>query len=451
MPARPSRSRVPGENRRFGALDREIFALALPTFATLVTEPLLLIADSAFIGHLGTDQLAGLGIAANLIGIVVGLCIFLAYGTTSTVARRLGAGDRRAALSGGIDGLVLAVLIGVGLVVVLQLLLPTIVGAYGPSAPVREAALAYLRVAVCGLPSVLVLLAGTGVLRGLQDTTTPLKVAVATNLANIVLNATLVYGVGLGIRGSAIGTLIAQTGAAAVIAVIVIRGARRSDVPLGFHPRGVLAAARTGVWLIARTATLQAAITLTTVVAAAGGTVVLAAHQVVNSIWVLLAFALDAIAIAGQAIIGRLLGAGDVALGRAMTTRMIGWGVVCGVGFGLVVAIGGQFVAAVFTPDPEVQRLVGRVLVAVAVLTPIAGIVYVLDGVLIGAGDGRYLALAGLLSLLAYIPLALTVRWLDAGLVWLWVAYGGFMLARMLTLVLRARSDAWIRTGADLT
>ena len=204
------------------------------------------------------------------------------------------------------------------------------------------------------------------------------------------------------------------------------------------------------MWLIARTATLQVAITLTTVVAAAGGTVVLAAHQVVNSIWVLLAFALDAIAIAGQAIIGRLLGAGDVALGRVMTTRMIGWGVVCGVAFGLVVAVGGQFVAAVFTPDPDVQPLVGRVLIAVAVLTPIAGTVYVLDGVLIGAGDGRYLALAGLLSLLAYVPLALTVRWSDAGLVWLWVAYGGFMLARMLTLVLRARSDTWIRTGSDL-
>ncbi|HEU5483869.1 MAG TPA: MATE family efflux transporter [Microlunatus sp.] len=443
MPTRWPRS------RRYGALDREIFALALPTFATLVTEPLLLIADSAFIGHLGTDQLAGLGIASNLIGIVVGLCIFLAYGTTSTVARRLGAGDRRAALSGGIDGLVLALVLGLLLVVVLQLALPAIVGAYGPSAAVRDAALSYLRVAVCGLPSVLLLLAGTGVLRGLQDTTTPLKVAIATNVANIGLNGLLVYGVGLGITGSAVGTLIAQTGAALVIAVIVVRGARRIGVPLGFHPAGVLAAARTGVWLVARTATLQIAITLTTVVAAAGGTVMLAAYQVVNSIWVLLAFALDAIAIAGQSIIGRLLGAGDVALGRAMTTRMIGWGVVCGVGFGVLVAVGGPFVAAVFTPDPAVQQLVAQVLIVVALITPMAGVVYVLDGVLIGASDGRYLALAGAISLLAYVPLALTVRALDAGLVWLWVAYGGFMLARMLTLVLRARTDRWIRTGSD--
>lgn len=442
--------RDPDRRRRYRALDREIFALAVPTFATLVTEPLLLIADSAFIGHLGTDQLAGLGIASNLIGIVVGLCIFLAYGTTSTVARRLGAGNRRAALAGGLDGLALALLLGVVLVAVLQVLLPTIVAAYGPPDAVRDPALTYLRVAVCGLPSVLVLLAGTGVLRGLQDTRTPLVVAVAANLANIALNATLVYGLGLGIRGSAIGTLIAQTAAAAAVAVLVARGARRAEVPLGFHPAGVLAAARTGVWLVVRTATLQTAITLTTVVATAGGAVMLAAHQVVNSIWVLLAFALDAIAIAGQAIIGRLLGAGDVATGRAMTSRMIGWGVVCGVAFGAVVAAAGPFVAAVFTPDPAVQALVGRVLLVVALVTPVAGVVYVLDGVLIGAGDGRYLALAGVLSLLAYVPLAAAVWVWGAGLAWLWVAYGGFMLARMLTLVLRARGEAWTRTGSDL-
>ena len=442
-------SAPPARPRRYGLLDREIFALALPTFATLVTEPLLLIADSAFIGHLGTDPLAGLGIAANVIGILVGLCVFLAYGTTSTVARRLGAGDRRAALAGGVDGLVLAVLLGLILLVALQLLLPTVVGAYGPPDAVREAATDYLRIALCGLPSILLLLAGTGVLRGLQDTRTPLKVAVVTNLANIALNFLLVYGFGWGIRGSAVGTLIAQTAAAVVIAVIVVRGARRSEVPLGFHPAGILAAARAGVWLVARTATLQVAITMTTIVATAGGAAVLAAHQVVNSIWILLAFALDAIAIAGQAIIGRLLGAGDVAVGRAMTTRMIGWGVACGVAFGVVVAAGGQVVAGVFTPDPQVQQLVARVLLVVALLTPVAGVVYVLDGVLIGAGDGRYLALAGLIALLAYVPLALVVRWSDAGLVWLWAAYGGFMLARMATLVVRVRSDAWIRTGSD--
>ncbi|HEY5821365.1 MAG TPA: MATE family efflux transporter [Propionibacteriaceae bacterium] len=428
-------------------LDREIFRLALPTFATLVSEPLLLLADAAIVGHLGTDQLAGLGIAANVLGVLTGLSIFLAYGTTSTVARRLGAGDRSGALAGGFDGLVLAVGLGLILTVALQLVAPAVVGAYGATPAVSVAALTYLRIAAFSLPMILLLLAGTGVLRGLQDTRTPLYVVVGANVANIGLNFALVYGLDLGIAGSALGTLIAQAGAAAVLAVVVVRRARALGATLGFRPRGVLSAARAGSWLIIRTATLQGAVTLTTVVAAAGGTVALAAHQVVNGVWTLLAFALDAIAIAGQAIIGRALGAGDVALARAMMRRMIGWGVVCGLGFGLVVVAGRPLYVGIFSPDPDVRALVTRVLVVVAVVTPLAGVVYVLDGVLIGAGDGRYLALAGLLSLLAYAPLALLVRENGSGLAWLWLAYGGFMLARMLTLSLRARTDAWVRLG----
>ncbi|GAA1429813.1 MATE family efflux transporter [Microlunatus lacustris] len=435
----------PGAGRR---LDREIFGLALPTLATLVSEPLLLLADSAIIGHLGTDALAGLGIAANVLGVLIGLCIFLAYGTTGTVARRLGAGDRGAALAGGFDGLVLAVLLGALLCLALQLLVPTVVGAYGASPAVTAAATSYLRVAAFGLPSVLLLLAGTGVLRGLQDTRTPLQVVIAANLLNIVLNLALVYGAGLGIAGAALGTLLAQTAAAVVVAVVVVRRMRAVHARPRFAFGGVLRAARSGLWLVLRTATLQGAVTLTTLTAATSGTVALAAHQVVNSLWVLLAFALDALAIAGQAIIGRALGAGDVPLGLAMTRRMVGWGVVAGLGFGLLVWATRPLYVGLFSPDPQVQQLVGTVLLVVAAVTPVAGIVYVLDGVLIGAGDGRYLALAGFLALLAYAPLALLVRDQGAGLVWLWAAYGVFMLARMTTLVLRVRTGAWARTGA---
>jgi Na+-driven multidrug efflux pump len=169
---------------------------------------------------------------------------------------------------------------------------------------------------------------------------------------------------------------------------------------------------------------------------------------VVNSVWILLAFALDAIAIAGQAIIGRQLGAGEVGQARRMTKRMVGWGVICGVAFGGLVLVTRPLYIGLFSPDADVQQLVSRVLVVVACITPISGVVFVLDGVLIGAGDGRYLALAGLLALLAYVPLALIVNGLSGGLVWLWAAYGGFTLARMITLVLRARSDRWIRVGA---
>jgi putative MATE family efflux protein len=385
-----------------------------------------------------------------VLGVLTGLCIFLAYGTTGTVARRLGAGNRQAALAGGLDGLLLAVGLGVLLCAALELALPVVIGAYGASPEVSAAATSYLRIAAFNLPSILLLLAGTGVLRGLQDTRTPLYVAVATNLANIGLNFTFVYGLGLGIAGSALGTLVAQTAAALFVAVIVIRGARREHALLRFRPGGILAAARSGVWLVARTATLQAAITLTTFVAATGGAVALASHQIVNSLWTLLAFALDAIAIAGQAIIGRALGAGQVRLGRAMTRRMVGWGVLCGVVFGVLVTVTRPLYVGLFTPDEDVQRLVGRTLLVVAVVTPIAGVVFVLDGVLIGAGDGRYLALAGLLALLAYLPMALTVNSLHAGLIWLWIAYGGFITARMLTLLVRARGDAWARVGAEV-
>nr|WP_239579426.1 MATE family efflux transporter [Microlunatus panaciterrae] len=431
-------------------MDREILALALPAFATLVSEPLLLMADSAFIGHLGTSQLAGFGIASNVLGILIGLCIFLAYGTTGTVARRLGAGDRAAALAGGFNGLVLAVGLGALLCLGLQLVLPQVIGAYGVTPDVARAASSYLRIAAFGLPSILLLLASTGVLRGLQDTRTPLYVAVATNVVNIGLNFTLVYGLRLGIIGSALGTLAAQSAAALFLASVVVRRARSAGAHLRFHPAGVLSAARSGVWLVARTATLQVAITLTTVVAATGGAVALGAHQVINSLWSLLAFALDAIAIAGQAIVGRYLGAGEVTVGRAITRRMVGWGLVCGAVFGLVVAATAPLYVGVFTADADVQRLVRTIMWVTAVITPVSGIVFVLDGVLIGAGDGRYLALAGLIALLAYAPLALTVDVLHAGLVWLWAAYGAFMIARMLTLLLRARGRRWMRVGAEV-
>jgi putative MATE family efflux protein len=344
--------------------------------------------------------------------------------------------------------MVLAVLLGAVLGVTLLLVGPAVVGAYGASPAVTTAATTYLRIAALGLPSVLLLLAGTGVLRGLQDTRTPLQVVIGANLVNIVANLVLVHGVGLGIAGAALGTLLAQTGAAVVLAVVVVRRMRAVHARPRFALRGVVRAARSGRCLVLRTATLQGAVTLTTLVAATSGTVALAAHQVVTSLWVLLAFALDALAIAGQAIIGRALGAGDVALGRAMTRRMVGWGVLAGLAFGVLVGLTRPLYVGFFSPDPQVQALVGAALLAVAVVTPVAGVVYVLDGVLIGAGDSRYLALAGLLALVAYVPLALLVRDQGAGLMWLWAAYGGFMLARMATLVLRVRTGAWARTGA---
>lgn len=431
------------------AVSREIFALAIPAFATLVSEPMLLLADSAIIGHLATSSLAGLGLAGNVIGVVVGLCIFLAYGTTSSVARMLGAGRRREALTQGFDGMVLGFGLGVVLALLMQVLGPLIIGLYGASPEVTSQAIIYLRVTSLGFPALLVMLSSTGVLRGLQDTRTPLYVAVGVNLCNIGLNLLFVYGFGLGILGAALGTVISQTAAAALLAVVVLRGARREKASLVFRPAGVLKAARSGVWLVLRTLSLQTSITATTIVATHLGVIGLAAHQVANSLWTFLAFALDALAIACQAIIGRHLGAGDVATTRAVMRTALAWGIGGGAVLGAVIIAVRPLLMPIFTPDAAVAAQLAVALLVIGLLQPLAGAVFVLDGVLIGAGDARYLALAGLLATALHLPFV----WLldvNGPTLWaLWVVYGVFMFGRGLTLVWRVRGQVWMRLGAE--
>jgi putative MATE family efflux protein len=430
------------------ATDREILRLAVPAFAALVSEPLFLLADAAIVGHLGTAQLGGLGVAAAILQTLIGVFVFLAYGTTSSVARRVGAGDRRAALAQGLDGIWLALGLGVVVSLVGLGLAAFLVGLFGPAPQAAPYAVTYLRISALGLPSMFVVLAATGVLRGLLDTRTPLAVAVAANLVNIGLNVLLVYGLGLGIAGSAWGTVLAQTGAAAALIGVVVRAARRHGAGLLPHLPGIRAAGRTGVPLVVRTLTLRAALLITTYVATAQGTVTIAAHQLAFTIWTFLTFALDALAIAAQAMTGRALGAGDLGGTHALTRRLMGWGVGSGVLFALgLVALRGPL-APLFTNDAQVQQMLVAVLVLVAVQQPVSGVVFVLDGVLIGAGDGRYLAWAGVVTLVCYAPLAYAVHRADGGLLWLWAAFGGFMLARLVTLVARERTTAWMVTGA---
>lgn len=428
--------------------DAEILRLAVPAFGALVAEPLFLLADSAIVGRIGTVPLGGLGVASQALTTLVGISIFLAYGTTAAVARQLGAGNTRAAIRQGIDGLWLAALIGVIVLAVGWPLAPAIVGAFGGSAAVTAQAAIYLRISLLGAPAMLAVLAGTGVLRGLQDTKTPLLVAVAANVVNVILNATLVLGLHWGIAGSAWGTAIAQTAAAAAYLVVVGRGARRAGVSFAPDLAGLRAAAFTGASLVVRTIALQAALIITTAIAARQGDAAIAAHQVAFRIWGLLAFALDAIAIAGQAITGRYLGAGDAAGARAATNRMITWGAVYGVIFGLVVLIARPWLPGLFAVAPQVRDLLIAVLIIVAVQQPVAGVVFVLDGVLIGAGDQDYLAVAGLANLAIFAVAAGAVVAAHGGLIALWLAFSVWMLTRLATLGLRARSSRWLVTGA---
>lgn len=435
---------------------RQILRLAIPAFLTLVVEPLFLAADSAIIGHLGTNQLAALGIASTILLTTVGLFVFLAYTTTAEVGRQAGAGRSTTALRLGLDGLYLAGVLGIVMAAVLAGCAPLLVGLFDASGEVQQQALVYLRISAAGLPAMFAVLAVTGVLRGLLDTRTPLVVSVIGFTANVVLNLVLVYGVRLGIAGSALGTVVAQTGMAVAMVAVLVRLVRRHRVPLAPSPLGVLASAQGGLALLIRTVSLRLILLLSAWVAAGLGSVTLAAHQVAFTIWNILTFALDALAIAAQAITGRSLGAGDAAGTRAATRMMVRWGVLSGLGLGLVLLVLSPWLPALFTPDPAVQRTLVAALVVVAAGQLVSGYVFVLDGVLIGAGDARWLAWAMGLLLIVYVPIVLAIRlatpWLrDQGpatsIAVLWLGFSCFMVVRAVTLWWRARSDAWMVLG----
>ncbi|QLE73022.1 MATE family efflux transporter [Streptomyces rectiverticillatus] len=428
--------------------DREIVALAVPAFGALVAEPLFLMADSAIVGHLGTPQLAGLGIAAALLTTAVSIFVFLAYATTAAVSRRVGAGDLRAAIRQGMDGIWLAALLGAALVAAVLPTAPAVVELFGASPTAAPYATTYLRISALGIPAMLIVLAATGVLRGLQDTRTPLAVAIGGFALNAALNAGLVYGADLGIAGSAWGTVIAQWAMTAAYLAVVLRGARRHGASLRPDAAGIRACAQAGVPLLVRTLSLRAVLMIATAVAARLGDAQIAAHQIVLTLWTLLAFALDAIAIAGQAIIGRYLGAGDTEGARAACRRMVQWGVVSGAVLGVLVVASRPLFIPLFTSDGTVRDTLLPALLVVALCQPVAGVVFVLDGVLMGAGDGTYLARAMLLVLAVFAPAALLVPVLGGGLTALWWAMTLMMAARMATLWMRARSGRWIVTGA---
>ncbi|MEV0593378.1 MATE family efflux transporter [Nonomuraea cavernae] len=427
--------------------DREILRLAVPAFGALVAEPLFLLADYAIVGHgLGTSAVGALGVAGTILATMVNLCVFLAYGTTASVARQTGAGNHERAMRSGLDGIWLALAIGVALIAVGWPLAPAMVDLFGAGPEQAEQAVTYLRISLIGAPSLLVVLAGTGVLRGLQDTVTPLAVAGGSFALNAVLNAWFVLGLHWGIAGSAWGTVLAQTLGAAVYLVVVVRGARRLGTSLKPSLIGVGQAGTAGFALLIRTVCLRVVLVVATVLATRMGQAELAAYAIATQVWTLLAFALDAIAIAGQAITGRTLGAGDPAATREATRRMVWWGVWSGVVLGALVLVARPVLPGLFDADPQVTEQLLAVLWPVALFQPICGVVFVLDGVLIGAGDQRYLAWAGVWTTAAYLPAALFAA--DFGIVALWCALGVWMIARLITLGRRAAGTAWLVTGA---
>lgn len=438
---------------RAATLNRDILRLAVPALGALIAEPLFLIVDSALVGHLGVTPLAGLGIASAVLQTIVGLMVFLAYSTTPAVARRFGADDHSSAVSAGIDGMWLALGLGALLALAGYLTAPFWVGLFGASRAVAAQADAYLSLSMWGLPAMLIVFAATGLLRGMQDTVTPLWIAGLGFTANAALNALFIYGLGWGIAGSAAGTVVAQWGMVVAYVIVVGRLARRHAASVLPQRTGLRDSALSGGWMLLRTVSLRVALLTTVAVATGLGTTELAGWQVAFTIFSTAAFALDALAIAAQALVGKSLGAGSTRDVRHVLGRTVAWGLWFGVVVGILVGGCSGVIGLLFTGDAAIAALIQPALIILAVAQPLCGIVFVLDGVLIGAGDARYLAAAGGINLVVYLPV-LVALWLlhptgAWGLSWLAVAFFGvYMLARLGTLGWRVRGTRWMSAGA---
>lgn len=419
--------------------------LALPALGALAAEPLYLLVDTALVGHLGATPLAGLALAATVMAALFTLATFLEYGPTGAIARALGAGRREEALDIAVQGTILAVGVGVLILIVAEALAEPVLNLLGGGdAVIHEQAVTWLRIAALGAPFVCVTLSGQAWLRGFQDTLTAFVVVLAGNVVSAALSAGLIYGAGLGIRGSAIANAAAQSGSAVVFAVLLRRRGGRFRLRLDVV-RSQLVTARD---LSARTLAFLVSFSVATGVAAHVGGPVVAAHQVCIQLWGFLALSLDSLAIAAQALVGTQVGAGRLEEARALAWRLVRWSTWCGAAIAAVLLAGFLVIPRLFVGDAAVLDQIHRAWPFLALMEPAAGAVFAFDGILIGAGDTAFLARATTAAgLLVYTPAALLAGVLGFGIVGVWSGLTGFVLVRLVTCTWRLKGDRWWLAG----
>ena len=429
--------------------DRELLRLAVPAVGALVAEPLYLLADTAVVGHLGTSPLAGLAVASGVLLFAYGMCIFLAYGTTASVARLTGAGRPEAAAAQAVQGLWLAASLGVTLAVLGAWFGQRLLGLLGAEGTVLDQAGTYLRISLLGAPAMLVMLAGVGYLRGRRDTVRPLWVAVGTAALNLILEVVLIYGFGLGIGASAAATVVAQWIGAGCYLVWIGSEVRCYEVSLGPDWSALRRLALVSTDLMVRNLSLGGTFLVGTSVAARIGAAPVAAHQVAFHLWMTLALTMDGLAIAAQAMVGTALGAGDGDGARRIGRRTIVWSVGVGITLGLALLLARDSVSGLFSNDPAVVGLVGFLFLHVGLMAPLSGVAFALDGILIGAGDQRFMARAMTASALLATAAMAAGRLADLGIGWLWAAIWVFVAGRSVILGARFRGNHWVVLGAD--
>jgi putative MATE family efflux protein len=424
---------------------KRVFGLALPALGVLAAEPLYVLVDTAVVGHLGALPLAGLALGGVVLSQISTQLTFLSYGTTSRTARLHGAGRRAEAVSEGVQASWLAITVGLALLLAGQLLAVPIARALSGSDEVAAAAASWLRIALCGAPLILITMAGNGWLRGVQDATRPLRFVLLGNGISAVLCPVLVYLAGWGLEGSAVANVAAQI----VSASLFLRALVAERVSLRPRPAVMRAQLRLGRDLVLRSLAFQACFVSAAAVAARTSTAAVGAHQIVLQLWTFLSLVLDSVAIAAQSLVGAALGAGSRRQAQGVAGQITGYGLIFGCVLCGVFAAVSQVLPHAFTSDPGVLGEIPHAWWFFVVLQPIAGVVFALDGVLLGAGDAAFLRTATLVSAgIGFLPLI----WLSLGFGWgltgIWTGLSLFMILRLAAVLFRWRSGHWAVVGA---
>nr|WP_177242796.1 MATE family efflux transporter [Amycolatopsis marina] len=427
---------------------KRVLGLAVPALGVLAAEPLYVLVDTAVVGHLGALPLAGLALGGVLLTLVSTQLTFLSYGTTARTARLHGAGRRAEAVSEGVQATWIAIAVGIVVLLAGQLLAGPVARGLSGDAQIAEQAASWLRIALFGAPLILITMAGNGWMRGVQDAVRPLRYVLAGNGISAVLCPILVYPVGWGLEGSAVANVVAQV----ISAGLFLHALRQERVPL--RPDFSVMRAQLGMGrdLVLRSLAFQACFVSAAAVAARTSTAAVGAHQVVLQLWTFLALVLDSVAIAAQSLVGAALGAGSSRQARGIAGQITRYGLVFGCALGALFAAVSQVLPRVFTTDAGVLAEIPNAWWFFVALQPIAGIVFALDGVLLGAGDAAFLRTATLASaVLGFLPLIWASLGFGWGLAGIWTGLSVFMLLRLVAVVARWRSGNWAVVGAVRT
>lgn len=424
---------------------RQVFGLALPALGVLAAEPLYVLVDTAVVGHLGALPLAGLALGGVVLSQISTQLTFLSYGTTSRTARLHGAGRRTDAVSEGVQATWLALTVGLVVLVAGQLLAWPVARALSGSDAITGAAVSWLRIALCGAPLILVTMAGNGWMRGVQDAVRPLRYVLLGNGISAVLCPLLVYVAGWGLEGSAAANLVAQV----ISASLFLRALFAEKVPLRPHLHVMRAQLGLGRDLVLRSLAFQACFVSAAAVAARTSADAVGAHQIVLQLWTFLTLVLDSVAIAAQSLVGAALGGGAQRRAQGVAGQITRYGLIFGCVLCVVFAALSQPLPLAFTSDPGVLAQVPHAWWFFVALQPIAGVVFALDGVLLGAGDAAFLRTATLLSAgIGFLPLIWVSLALGWGLTGIWTGLSVFMVLRLAAVVWRWRSGRWAVVGA---